>query len=64
MGSLGSVASITDERADDGAALLLDMGAVVLLIGAAAGEGHALALTPSIQAVVDELEAVLAVQAA
>jgi hypothetical protein len=64
IGSLGSVASITDERADDGAVLLLDMGAVVLLIGAAAGEGHALALTPSIQAVVDELEAVFAVQAA
>jgi hypothetical protein len=34
MGSLGSVASITDERADDGAALLLDMGAVVLLTSA------------------------------
>jgi hypothetical protein len=34
MGSLGSVASITDERADDGAALLLDMAAVVLLTSA------------------------------
>ena len=64
IGGLGSVAIIADERADDGAVLLLDMGTVVLLVGAAAGEGDALALAPGIQVVVDELGAVVAVQAA
>jgi hypothetical protein len=41
-----SIAIIADQGADDRAVLLLDMGAVVLLIGAAAGEGDALALAP------------------
>ena len=61
---MGGVAIIADERADEGAVLLLDMGTVVLLVGAAAGEGHALPLAPGIQVVVDELRAVVTVQAA
>ena len=40
IGGLRGVAIIADERADDGAVLLLDMGTVVLLVGAAAGEGE------------------------
>ena len=47
IGGAGGVAIIADERADDGA----DMGAVVLLIGAAARDGDALALAPDIPVV-------------
>jgi hypothetical protein len=49
IGGLGGVAIIADERADDGAVLLLDMGTVVLLVRATAGEGDALALAPGIR---------------
>jgi len=49
--------------ADDGPVLWLHMRAVVLLPGAAAGEGDALADTVPIQSLVDELRAVVAIQA-
>jgi hypothetical protein len=39
IGGLGGEAIIADELAPDGPVLLLDVGAVVLLPGAAAGEG-------------------------
>jgi hypothetical protein len=57
IGGLGGVAIIADERADDGAVLLLEMGTVVFLVGAATGEGDPLALAPGIQVVVDRLPA-------
>jgi hypothetical protein len=54
---------IAHELADDGAVLLLDMGTVVLLPGAAAGEGDAVAATVIQQRAVDELGPVVAVHA-
>ena len=59
IGALGGEAIIADEMADDGPVLLLHMRAVVLLPGAAAGEGDALADTVSIQGLGDELRAVV-----
>src|SRR5262249_42688887 len=51
-----------DELADDRAVLLLHMGTVVLLPGAAAGEGDAMEATVVPQPTVDELGAVVAVE--
>ena len=59
---MGDEAIIADELADDGAVLLLDVGAVVLLPGATAGKGDAVASAPIVEAVVDELRAVVAVE--
>src|SRR5437899_250115 len=63
IGSLGGEAIIAHELPDDGAVLLLDVGAVVLFPSAAAGEGHPVAATPIVEAVVDELRAVGGVEA-
>ena len=63
IGGLGGEAIIADELAHDGAVLLLDVGAVVLLPGAAAGEGDAVTATPIEETVVYELRAVVAVEA-
>src|SRR5712692_1195211 len=62
IGGLGGEAIIADELADDGAVLLFDMGAVVLLPGAAAGEGDAALPAVVVEALVDELAAVVAVK--
>jgi len=62
IGALGGEAIIADEMADDGPVLLLHMRAVILLPGAAAGEGNALADTVPIQGLVDELRAIVAVE--
>src|SRR2546428_3540278 len=62
IGGVGGEAIIADELADDGAVLLFDMGAVVLLPGATAGEGDATLPTVVVQALVDELAAVVAVE--
>ena len=56
IGGLGGEAIIADEVPDDSAVLLLDMGAVVLLPGAAAREGDALPLAIGVQRAIDELE--------
>src|SRR5207244_10244607 len=61
IGGLGGEAIIADELADDGAVLLFDMGAVVLLPGAAASEGDAALAAVVVQALVDELAPVVAV---
>src|SRR5712692_9762961 len=62
IGGFGGEAIIVDERADDGAVLLFDMGAVVLLPGATAGEGDAALPAVVVEALVDELAAVVAVK--
>src|SRR6266851_6552141 len=62
IGGFGGEAIIADELADDGAVLLFDMGAVVLLPGATAGEGDAALAAVIVQALVDELAAVVAVE--
>src|SRR5713101_7460664 len=62
IGGFGGEAIIADERADDGAVLLFDMGAVVLLPGATAGEGDAALAAVVVEALVDELDAVVAVK--
>jgi hypothetical protein len=63
IGGMGDEAIIADELADDGAVLLLDVGAVVLLPGATAGKGDAVAAAPVVEAMVDELRAIVAVEA-
>jgi hypothetical protein len=45
IGRFGGEAIIADELADDGSVLLLDVGTVVLLLGAAARKSDALAPT-------------------
>src|ERR1700719_4019586 len=62
MRGFGGEAIIADEAADEGAGLLFDMGIVVLLPRAAAGEGDGVLLTVRVQVMVDELRAVVAVQ--
>src|SRR5712691_7410628 len=62
IGGLGGEAIIADELADDGAVLLFDMGAVVLLPGATAGEGDAALPAVVVQALVDELTTVIAIE--
>src|ERR1044071_1655604 len=63
MGGFGGEAIIADELADDGAVLLFDMGAVVLLPRATPGEGDAALSAVVVKALVDELAAVVAVEA-
>src|SRR5713101_5188396 len=62
IGGVGGEAIIADELADDGAVLLFDMGAIVLLPGPTAGEGDAALAAVVVQALVDELAAVIAVE--
>src|SRR6266851_5238532 len=62
IGGVGGEAIIADELADDGAVLLFDMGAIVLLPGPTAGEGDAALSAVVVQALVDELAAVIAVE--
>src|SRR5438128_168585 len=63
IGGPGGEAIIADEVAHHGPVLLLDVRTVVFLPGPAAGEGNALALAPCVEAVVDELRAVVTVEA-
>ena len=63
IGRAGREAIIADELPDDGAVLLLDVGAVILLPGAAAGEGDPALPAVVVEALVDELAAVIAVEA-
>ncbi|MGH7265730.1 MAG: hypothetical protein ACREMB_12895, partial [Candidatus Rokuibacteriota bacterium] len=63
IGGLGGEAIIADHGPDDRPVLLLDVGAVVLLIGAAAGEGDPQPLAVLVEDAVDELRAVVAVEA-
>src|SRR5512144_1467473 len=63
IGRLRGEAIIADELPHDGAVLLLDVGAVVLLPGAAASKGDAPLPAVVVQAVVDELTAVVAIEA-
>src|SRR5262245_11397576 len=63
IGASGREAIVADELADDGAVLLLDVSAVVFLPGAAAGEGDAMLPAVGIEVLVDELAAVVAVEA-
>jgi hypothetical protein len=63
-GGAGAVAVIADEAADEQAVALLDPGLIVLAIGPAAGKANLAALTPTQQAVIDELAAVVAVPVA
>jgi hypothetical protein len=62
-GGPGNEVIIADEVADDGAVLLRHVGIVVLLPGPAAGEGDVMAPTPGQEVVIDELTAIVAVQA-
>jgi hypothetical protein len=62
IGGPGREAIIADELADDGPVLLLDMGTVVLLPGAAAREGDPMEATIGQERAVDELGAVVAVE--
>ncbi len=57
---MGGEAIIADELADDGAVLLFDMGAV--LPGPTAGEGDAALPAVVVQALVDELTTVIAIE--
>lgn len=61
IGRLGGEAIIADEVPHDRAVLLLDVGAVVLLPGATAGEGDPARVAVVVQALVDELAAVVTV---
>src|SRR6266566_1984675 len=63
IGGLGGEAIIADELTHDGPVLLLDVGAVILLPGAAAGEGDPALPAVVVEALVDELAAVIAVEA-
>src|ERR1700741_4983773 len=63
MGGLGGEAIIADEVTHDGAVFLLDVSAVIFLPGATAGEGDGVALTIGIEMLVDELGAVVTVEA-
>src|SRR5713226_7523947 len=63
IGGLGGEAIIADELAHDGPVLLLDVGAVVLFPGAAAGEGDPALPAVVVEALVDALPAVIAVEA-
>src|SRR5215510_14082316 len=63
VGGVRGEAIVADELADDGAVLLLDVSAVVFLPGAAAGEGDAMLPAVGIEVLVDELAAVVAVEA-
>src|SRR5262245_21963958 len=63
MGSLGGKAIIADEAAHDGAVFLLDVRAVVFLPGATAGEGDRVPPAIGQPVLIDELGAVVAVQA-
>src|SRR5437867_3279982 len=64
IGGFGGEAIIADEVTDNGAVLLLHVGAVIFRPRAAAGEDDALAGAVPIQGLVDELRAVVAVDAA
>ncbi len=55
---------IADKMADDGAVLLLDVGAIVFLPGPATREREALAGAVAVEGLIDELGAVVAVHAA
>ena len=57
------VAVVADHLAHGGPVLLLDVGLVVLVVGSTAGEGDLLLLAVALQVVVDELAAVVRVQA-
>src|SRR5262245_55807934 len=57
-------AIIADEMANDGAVLLLDVGAVILLPGAAPSEREAFARAVALERLVDERRAVIAIEAA
>src|SRR5579884_1238504 len=59
----GAVAVVADVPAEHRAVPLLDIGLVVFAIGAAAGEGNTLVATPWHEDVVQELAAVVGVQA-
>jgi len=63
IGGGGGEAIIADEVPDHGTVLLLDMGAVVFLPGTTAGKGDAALMTVVVQVLVDELTAVIAVEA-
>jgi len=63
IGGGGGEAIIADEVPDHGPVLLLDMGAVVFLPGTTAGKGDAALMTVVVQVLVDELTAVIAVEA-
>ena len=63
-GGGGVVADVTEELADVGPVLLLDMGVVVFLVRPPAGELDGLGLAVVIQGGVDELGAVVGVDAA
>jgi hypothetical protein len=63
IGGLGREAIIADEAAHDGAVLLLDVGTVVFLVGAAPGEGDVHPLAVVVEDAVDELRAVVAIEA-
>jgi hypothetical protein len=52
-----------DSFTDDTAVFLLDESVVVFVIPAASGEGDAVGFTPGFEALVDELGAVIAIQA-
>ena len=54
---------VPDEPSHHGPVLLLDVGAVVLLVGPGAGEGDPLPLAIGVQPMVYELAAVVRVQA-
>ena len=60
IGGLGGVAIIADQGPDDRPVLLLDMGAVIFLVGPTAGKGDRMALAVVIEPLVDELGAVVA----
>ena len=62
-GCTGAVAMVPDVAAEDGAIALLDIGLIVLAVGAAAGEPDALLATPRDEDVVEELPAIVGVEA-
>src|SRR5207247_1779881 len=61
---LRGVAVVADDTADGEPVALLYVGLVVLLVPAAAAEADAVLAAPTLQAVVDELRAVVRVQLA
>jgi len=63
IGGLGGDAIIADEVTDDRAISLFDVRTIVFLPGATAGKGDAVPLAVDEEMVVDELGAVVAVQA-